>query len=126
MGTSEADRRASRTRVALERRPPRGHVPAMSSRQANLFEDPAPGPPGFVYRPDLISPDEQVALARAIGRLELRAFEMQGSLARRRVASFGRRYDGLARGLEDGPPIPDFLQNLRRQAADLAGLAPEA
>lgn len=100
--------------------------PTMSARQANLFEDPPPGPPGFVHRPDLISPDEEAALARALERLDLRAFEMQGYVARRRVASFGRRYDRLARSLEDGPPIPDFLQNLRRQAADLAGLAPEA
>jgi alkylated DNA repair dioxygenase AlkB len=98
----------------------------MSPRQACLFDDPAPGPPGFVYRPDLISRDEEIALAEALGRLDLRAFEMQGHVARRRVASFGLRYDGAARGLERGPPMPDFLQPLRRDAADLAGLSPDA
>ncbi len=98
----------------------------MTSQQASLFEDPAPGPPGFVYRPGLIDRDEEAALASALGRLDLRAYEMRGYSARRRVAYFGRRYDGAARGLEDGPPIPDFLQPLRLKAADLAGLSPGA
>jgi alkylated DNA repair dioxygenase AlkB len=97
----------------------------MHPRQASLFDDPAPGPSGFVYRPDLIDPDEEAALADALGRLDLRAYEMRGYSARRRVAYFGQRYDGAGQGLENGPPIPDFLQSLRRTAADLAGLAPE-
>jgi alkylated DNA repair dioxygenase AlkB len=98
----------------------------MTPRQASLFDEPAPGPPGFVYRPDLIDPGEEVVLVEALGRLDLRAFEMQGYVARRRVASFGRRYDRSARGLEDGPPIPDFLQSLRLRAAMLADLSPDA
>ena len=98
----------------------------MNPRQASLFDDPEPGPPGFVYRSEMIDPDEEDALAEALGRLDLRAFEMQGHVARRRVAYFGRRYDGSARSLEHGPPIPDFLQSLRRNAADLAGLTPDA
>jgi alkylated DNA repair dioxygenase AlkB len=97
----------------------------MSVRQASLFEDPAPGPPGFAYRSEMIDPDEEAALAEALARLDLRAFEMQGYVARRRVAHFGRRYDGSAKGLEDGPPIPDFLQPLRRKAAVFVGLAPD-
>jgi alkylated DNA repair dioxygenase AlkB len=98
----------------------------MTSRQASLFDEPAPGPPGFVYRPNLIHPNEEATLAAALGRLDLRAFEMQGRVARRRVAYFGLRYDGSVRGLEHGPPIPDFLQPLRQKAAALAGLPPEA
>lgn len=97
----------------------------MNPRQASLFDDPAPGPPGFAYRSEVIDPDEEAALAEALARLDLRVFEMQGYVARRRVAYFGRRYDGSAKGLEDGPPIPDFLQALRRKAAVFAGLAPE-
>jgi alkylated DNA repair dioxygenase AlkB len=98
----------------------------MTPRQANLFDDPPPGPAGFVYRPDLIDPDEEAALADALGRLDLRAYEMRGYSARRRVAYFGQRYDGPGQGLGPGPPIPDFLQALRHKAADLAGLAPDA
>jgi alkylated DNA repair dioxygenase AlkB len=97
----------------------------MSPRQASLFDDPPPGPPGFVYRPDAIDPEEEAALAQALARLDLRAFEMQGYVTRRRVAYFGRRYDSPAGGLEDGPPIPDFLRSLQRKAADMAGLAPD-
>jgi hypothetical protein len=81
---------------------------AMTPRQASLFDAPAPGPPGFVYRPDLISPDEEVVLAEALGRLELCAFEMQGYVARRRVASFGRRYDRSARGSGGRAADPGF------------------
>ena len=97
----------------------------MDPRQASLFDDPAPGPPGFVYRPEVIDPDEEAALAEALAGLDLRAFEMRGYVARRRVASFGRRYEGSGQGLEDGPPIPDFLRPLRNKAAAFAGLAPQ-
>jgi alkylated DNA repair dioxygenase AlkB len=98
----------------------------MISGQGRLFDDPAPGPPGFVYRPDMIDPDEEAALAEAMTRLDLRPFEMRGYSARRRVASFGVRYGGSGQGLEHGPAIPDFLQPLRRKAADMADLAPDA
>jgi alkylated DNA repair dioxygenase AlkB len=98
----------------------------MSPVQASLFEEPPPGLPGFVYRPEAISPDEEATLAEALSRLDLRAFEMRGYAARRRVAYFGRRYDDAARGLKDGPPIPDFLQALRKKASDLVDVAPDA
>ena len=98
----------------------------MTPRQASLFAEPTPGPLGFVYQPDLIDPAEEAGLTEALGRLDLRAFEMRGYSARRRVAYFGQRYDAPSGGLEHGPPIPDFLWPLRRKAADLAGLAPEA
>jgi alkylated DNA repair dioxygenase AlkB len=98
----------------------------MTSRQPSLFDEPPAGPPGFVYRPDMIDPDEEAALAEAMTRLDLRAFEMRGYSARRRVASYGVHYGASGQGLEHGPPIPDFLQSLRDRAADLAGLAPEA
>jgi alkylated DNA repair dioxygenase AlkB len=97
----------------------------MDPRQASLFDDPAPGPLGFLYRSEMIDPDEEAALAKALAGLDLRAFEMRGYVARRRVAAFGRRYEGAGQGLEDGPAIPDFLQALRRKAAAFAGLAPD-
>jgi len=99
--------------------------PSMDPRQASLFDDPAPGPPGFAYQSGMIDADEEAALAKGLAGLDLRAFELRGYTARRRVAYFGRRYDGSANGLEDGPPIPDFLQALRRKAAVFAGLAPD-
>jgi len=98
----------------------------MDLRQASLFDDPAPGPPGFLYRTGVIDEAEEAALADALGRLELRAFEMRGYSARRRVASFGVRYRGAGPELEEGPPIPEFLLALRHKAADLASLAPGA
>jgi len=98
----------------------------MSSVQASLFEEPPPGPSGFVYRSEAITATEETTLAEALSGLDLRPFEMRGYAARRRVAYFGRRYDDGARGPTDGPPIPDFLLALRGKAADLAGVAPDA
>lgn len=98
----------------------------MDFRQASLFDDPAPGPSGFVYHRDVIDPEHEAALVEAISRTDLRAFEMQGYSARRRIASFGMRYRGAGLDLEEGPPIPEFLRALQGKAADLAGLAPNA
>jgi hypothetical protein len=85
------------------------------------------GPPGFVYRSDLIDPDEEAGAGATPWRgWTCGAFEMQGYVARRRVAYFGRRYDGVfERGLEHGTADPGLPAALRRKAAALAGLTPE-
>jgi len=95
----------------------------MTTRQASLFDEPPPGPPGFAYWPRVIAAAEEAALVDALSRLDFQAFEMQGHVARRRVAFFGLRYDG---GLRPAAPIPDVLRPLRDKAAALAGIAPEA
>lgn len=94
-------------------------------RQASLFEEPPPGPPGLIYQPDAIDAEEERAVAARLAQLDLKPFEMQGRVALRKVAYFGARYDVARDGLAHGAPIPDFLQPLRRRAADLAGLDPQ-
>jgi hypothetical protein len=63
------------------------------SAQADMFE--AEGttlPPGLRYRPDLITADEEAALAARVGALPLKPFEFHGFLGKRRVMWFGWRY----------------------------------
>jgi alkylated DNA repair dioxygenase AlkB len=74
-------------------------------------------PPGFEYRDDFISVDEERALVEAVSRVTFEEFEMRGVIARRRVAFFGESYDGGA-----ARDIPEFLRGLRGRIAEWAGL----
>jgi alkylated DNA repair dioxygenase AlkB len=56
----------------------------------------------------------------------VKPFEFRGFLGKRRVASFGWRYDFNGRGLERAGEIPPYLHDLRESAAALAGAPPEA
>ena len=99
------------------------------SHQPSLFDNhpAAPNlPDGFKYRPDFLSPDDEQQLVRQIRTLPLKEFEFQGFLGRRRVLSFGWRYDFNERELQKADDIPPFLLPLRRRAAELAGLEPTA
>jgi alkylated DNA repair dioxygenase AlkB len=94
--------------------------------QPDLFQAPPSVPEGLSYRRDLIEPDEEQALVREIERLPLKPFEFHGYLGKRRVVSFGWRYDYNEAALKEAGEIPAFLLPLRERAARFAGLAPEA
>jgi len=94
--------------------------------QPGLFDEPGGLPEGFAYRAELITPAEERALVGRIAGLPFRAFEFHGHLGKRRVVSFGWRYDFGAGGLQPAAPIPDFLLPLRARAAAVAGLDPDA
>jgi alkylated DNA repair dioxygenase AlkB len=81
-------------------------------------------PAGFHYALEFISRAEERALVAHLQRLEFKPFEFQGFLGKRRVVSFGWRYDFNGRGLTKTEDMPDFLLPLRERAAGLAGLAP--
>jgi alkylated DNA repair dioxygenase AlkB len=83
-------------------------------------------PPGFVYRPELLSEVEERDLAQAISRIELSDVKMRGAVARRRTAHFGWLYGYETWRIEPGPPIPDFLLPLRDRVGELAGVASDA
>ena len=89
--------------------------------QGDLFR-PSAGPEGFAYRLEIISGTEEAGLASAIAALPLEAFRFQGFVAKRRVMSFGWRYDFDRARVEEADPIPDFLLPLRAHAAAFAGL----
>ncbi|MBC6983508.1 alpha-ketoglutarate-dependent dioxygenase AlkB [Caulobacter sp. 17J80-11] len=97
----------------------------MASTQPGLFQlTPSPPalPEGFVYRPEVLTPDEEARLAARLAELAFAPFEFRGYLGKRQVVSFGWRYDFTAGGLRPAAPIPDFLKPLRVRAAEAAGL----
>jgi alkylated DNA repair dioxygenase AlkB len=83
-------------------------------------------PPGLRYEPQLIAPDEAARLVESISDLPFEAFQFHGFTGKRRVVSFGWKYDFTAQRLEAIEPIPDFLLPLRDRAARFAGLNEEA
>src|SRR5437868_489921 len=92
----------------------------MSRRSIRIAQPPE----GFDYQPGIISLEDERTLVQRIRKLPLREFEFQGYLGKRRVTSFGWHYDFADFGLHQAEPIPDFLEPMRLQAAQFAGLSP--
>lgn len=91
--------------------------------QSDLFEQPAyGGPEGFLYKPELITPEQEQDLIGNFAALPFKQFEFQGYLGKRRVVSFGWRYDFNGGGLRKTEEIPDFLLALRNEAARFASI----
>jgi alkylated DNA repair dioxygenase AlkB len=82
-------------------------------------------PEGFRYRPELIGRAEEDALLANVRQLPFREFEFHGYKGRRRVVSFGWRYDFSARHLRKADDIPEYLLALREAAATFAALKAE-
>jgi alkylated DNA repair dioxygenase AlkB len=95
-------------------------------KAAALFDSVPALPAGMKYVTDLISPDEERALVERFAKLPFKAFEFQGFLGKRRVVSFGWRYDFNVMTIEKTQDMPAFLLPLRERAAAFAGLAPLA
>ena len=93
---------------------------------APLFDAAPTLPDGMRYTPDLVTAAEERALARRFAALPFRAFEFQGFLGKRRVVSFGWRYDFNLMKVEATEDMPAFLVGLRERAAAFAGLEPVA
>lgn len=83
-------------------------------------------PEGFDYRPEIISVDEERRFAEWFTHLPFAPFEFHGFLGRRRVVSFGWRYDYAGRTIRPATDMPEILLSLRGRAAEAAGLAAEA
>jgi alkylated DNA repair dioxygenase AlkB len=99
--------------------------PAMPD-QPLLFE-PNPGlPEGFAYCEGLLDEEEERAMVAEIERLPFRAFQFHGFEGKRRVVSFGWRYDFNESKLIEAPPVPRFLQPVREKVARFAGLDADA
>ena len=98
----------------------------MRAEQLSLLEPVSALPEGFAYREDFLSPKEEAELISRIAELELREFEFHGYLGKRRVTSFGRRYDFSDMAVHDAAEMPEFLLSLRDRAGVFAGLASAA
>jgi alkylated DNA repair dioxygenase AlkB len=96
------------------------------SQQA-LFPTPA-GPAfanGYAYEADFLSQAEEAALIREIGALPLAEAEYKQYTAKRRIVSYGGRYDFSANRLDAADPIAPFLHPVRERAAQWAGVPVE-
>ena len=95
-------------------------------RQPALFPEMEDGPsetqpPGFRYREEIITENEQAALAHSLAQLDLKPFEFHGHVGNRRVVSFGLEYDYSRRSVEPAAEMPSFLDDLLARAAEFAG-----
>ena len=96
-----------------------------STQQGDLFAAPS-WPEGFAYRDEAITPDEERALAERFKLLPLTPFAFHGFLGRRRIVSYGWRYDYAGRTLRPSDEIPGLLMPLRERAAEIAGVAAQS
>jgi alkylated DNA repair dioxygenase AlkB len=87
--------------------------------QAELFEKRSDYPAGFRHVPEFISRAEERRLLDHFQGLEFKPFEFHGFLGKRRIVSFGWRYDFNGGGLQKTNDIPQFLDAVRSQAAAL-------
>lgn len=94
--------------------------------QGDLFGDPPPNlPEGFRYQRDAIPKEMQDELLREISKLPFQPFDFHGFEGKRRVISFGWKYDFDAAALRRADDIPSFLLPVRELAAEFAGLSSE-
>jgi alkylated DNA repair dioxygenase AlkB len=93
----------------------------------DLFDDDLPHlPPGMRYETAFLGPEEESGLIAFAQSLPLKEMNYKGYIAKRRVVSYGGKYDYEANRLGEGPPIPAELEPLREKVAAWAGIAPGA
>jgi len=100
-------------------------VPTNDRPQIPLFGELAPAlPDGARYQPDFLTAAQESDLIALIRSQPLAAAPYKRYEARRRVLSFGGRFDYDAKRLLAGPPLIDVLHPLRGQVAAWLGVAP--
>jgi len=92
--------------------------------QEDLFGAPAPSmPEGFKYAPNVLSAAQERELVAQIIPLPFKEFEFHGYLGKRRVVSYGWKYNFTTRTLEATREVPEFLLKVRELAASFAGMS---
>ena len=82
-------------------------------------------PLGFRYRLDFLNPDEERDLVARFEDLPFQPFKFGPYYGKRRVVSYGFRYDYDDRSLQRADDIPPFLVGVLERAASFAELAPK-
>ena len=93
-------------------------------KQADLLNADDGLPAGLNYEPGFLGVQQEKELLEAIGSQPLQEAQYREWKARRRIVSYGGRYDFTHRELGEAPPIPEFLYPLREQIARWAGVLP--
>ena len=79
------------------------------SEQLALFSDDAAAPRGLRYQPDFITAESEQELIAQIRALPLAPFQFGAFEGKRRVASFGWRYDYNQHKLEQAEDLPAWI-----------------
>jgi alkylated DNA repair dioxygenase AlkB len=80
--------------------------------QLALFPDQGAGPAGLRYQPEFVSEAAERELVSRVSKLPLQPFQFGAYEGKRRVASFGFRYDYGLRKLQEADPIPAWLASI--------------
>jgi alkylated DNA repair dioxygenase AlkB len=82
------------------------------AEQLPLFAEQSAAPEGLRYTTDFVSPAVERDLIERVAALPLQPFQFGQYEGKRRVASFGFRYDYTQRRLQGADPIPPWLAPL--------------
>jgi len=80
-------------------------------------------PPGFLYCQDAITAEDERRLLNRIVDLPFKEFQFHGFEGKRRVVSFGWRYDFSEHKALPADTIPDFLLEVHRKIQEASGFA---
>jgi hypothetical protein len=97
----------------------------MPTEQADLFGA-GPShrfPDGFQYHENAITVDEEAAFIEQLTVLPFKEFQFHGFEGKRRVVSFGWRYDFSEHKLSKADPIPAFLMDSYIKVQSASGFA---
>jgi alkylated DNA repair dioxygenase AlkB len=97
----------------------------MAVIQPSLFPVPADLalPPGLLYCQNAITSEHQHRLMDQLSELPFKEFQFRGFEGKRRVVSFGWRYDFSQHKALPAEPIPDFLRETHHNIEAVAGFA---
>jgi alkylated DNA repair dioxygenase AlkB len=90
-----------------------------------MFESPTGAPEGLRYAADFISSEVERDLIAGIQTLPLQPFQFGQFEGKRRVASFGYRYNYSLRRLECAEPVPSWLAGIIAEIESFGGPATE-
>lgn len=85
----------------------------------------APLVSGFDYRAELLTRDRELELLALLPSLPFAAFEFHGFEGKRRVVSYGWKYDFSTQRLLPVTPIPESFAAVRNDVGKALGVAPE-
>src|SRR3954466_14052390 len=93
----------------------------MQSSTSSASQETFPGlsdlPEGFRYKPELIEIDVERSLIESMHALDFAPFQFHGFEGKRRVVSYGWRYDFNGGGLKKAEGLPAFLLPVREAAS---------
>jgi alkylated DNA repair dioxygenase AlkB len=95
----------------------------MTAEQIDFFSPLRALPEGLRYEEDFLGAEEEAQLLARLGALPLQEARYKKWAAKRRIMSYGGRYDFDRNVLLPAQPIPPFLRGVRARAADWVGIS---